>query len=52
MEKIKILPEYGGSRRPLSVTRDGGLCNVIEREFERLGCPDPTVQISAVEVSA
>ena len=55
MEKIKILLEYGGSRRPLSVTRNGCLCNVIERELEKLGCPDPTdptVQLSAVEVSA
>ena len=52
MTSMKILFEYGGSRRPLSVNCDGSLCNVIERELERLGCPDPTVQISAVEVSA
>ena len=52
MDNIQILLEYGGSRRPLSVTPDGSLCNVIERELEKLGCPHPTVQISAVEVSA
>ena len=41
--------EYVGSRRPLFVTRNGGLCNAIERELEKLGCIEPDVHLSALK---
>ena len=47
-EKIHVLFEYAGSRRPLLVPRNGALCNAIERELEKFGCVEPCVQVSAV----
>ena len=46
-EKIQVLLEYGGSRRPLLVSKSGSMCNVIERELEKLGCIEPSVHVSA-----
>ena len=40
---MEVIFEYAGSRRPLLVTRNGTLCNAIDRELEKFGCIEPSV---------
>ena len=42
-----MLFEYAGSRRPLLVTRNETLCNVIEGELKKFGCIELRVKVSA-----
>ena len=47
MEDVRVLFEYGGSRKPLCVSADASLCSILGRELEKHGLATPTIHLSS-----
>ena len=47
MEDVRVLFEYGGSRKPLRVSADASLCSILGRELEKHGLATPTIHLSS-----